>query len=104
MHTVRLHPLEKQINVQYGTSLIDVLREFGVEFPCGGKGTCGKCKVKLLNGEIQTTQSHRQKLNQLDLSEEWRLACYSSCTSGITLEIEQFNHLILAFRIFMWIR
>jgi len=27
---------------------------------------------------------------------DWRLACLSNCTSDITLEVEQFNHLILA--------
>jgi uncharacterized 2Fe-2S/4Fe-4S cluster protein (DUF4445 family) len=95
-HTIRLHPLGKEFTVNHQTPLIDVLHEFGVEFPCGGKGTCGKCKVRLLNGEIEITPTHQQKLEQLNLSSDWRLACYSHCTSDITLEIDQFNHLILA--------
>jgi len=95
-HTINLQPLGKNLKVNDQTPLIDVLHEFGVEFPCGGKGTCGKCKVRLLEGEIEITALHRQKLDRLGLSEDWRLACYSSCTSNITLEIEQFNHLILA--------
>ena len=95
-HIITLHPIGKELKVNDQTPLIDVLHEFGVEFPCGGKGTCGKCKVRLLEGEIEITALQRQKLDRLGLSEEWRLACYSSCTSDITLEIEQFNHLILA--------
>ncbi len=95
-HTIRLHPLGKEIQVNHQTPLIDVLHEFGIEFPCGGNGTCGKCKVRLLDGEINITESHHQKLNQLSLADDWRLACYSQCISDITLEIEQFNHLILA--------
>jgi uncharacterized 2Fe-2S/4Fe-4S cluster protein (DUF4445 family) len=95
-HTIRLQPLGKEIRVNHQTPLIDVLHEFGIEFPCGGKGTCGKCKVRLLDGEIKTTAVHQQKLIQMGLSSDWRLACYSQCTSDITLEIEQFNHLILA--------
>ena len=95
-HTIRLHPLGKEILVNDQTPFIDVLQEFGIEFPCGGKGTCGKCKVRLLNGEIKITETHRQKLDQLELASDWRLACFSHCTSDITLEIEQFNHLILA--------
>lgn len=95
-HTIRLNPLGKQLQVNDQTPLIDVLHEFGVEFPCGGRGTCGKCKIRLVEGEISTGETHRQKLNQLGLSEDWRLACYSSCTSDITLEVEQFNQLILA--------
>lgn len=95
-HTIRLHPLGKEIQVNDQTPLIDVLHEFGIEFPCGGKGTCGKCRVRLLNGEIKTTDAHRLKIEQFGLSPEWRLACFSQCTGDITLEIEQFNHLILA--------
>jgi uncharacterized 2Fe-2S/4Fe-4S cluster protein (DUF4445 family) len=95
-HNIQLQPLGKTIQVNDQTPLIDVLHEFGIEFPCGGKGTCGKCKVKLLNGNIEVSENHHQKIDLLGLSSEWRLACYSNCTSDITLEVEQFNHLILA--------
>jgi len=95
-HNIRLHPLRKEIRVNDQTPLIDVLHEYGIEFPCGGKGTCGKCKVMLLDGEIPMSDAHRQKANLLGLSGDWRLACLSKCTGDISLEIEQFNHLILA--------
>lgn len=95
-HTIRLHPLGKEIVVNDQTPLIDVLHEFGIEFPCGGKGTCGKCKVRLLNGEIGITENHQEKLDKLGLSPDWRLACFSHCDCDMTLEVEQFNHLILA--------
>ncbi|MDP2335367.1 MAG: 2Fe-2S iron-sulfur cluster-binding protein, partial [Bacteroidota bacterium] len=95
-HVIYLHPLGKELRVNDQTPLIDVLHEFGIEFPCGGKGTCGKCKVRLLEGEIKTTEVHQQKIEKLGLSNDWRLACFSRCTGDITLEIEQFNHLILA--------
>jgi len=95
-HTISLYPLGKELQVNDGTPLIDVLHEFGTEFPCGGRGTCGKCKVRLLDGEIITTEAHLHKIEQLGLEPDWRLACFSLCTGDITLEIEQFNHLILA--------
>ena len=95
-HTIRLHPLGKELRVNHQTPLIDVLHEFGIEFPCGGKGTCGKCRVRLLEGEIKTTENHRLKIEKLGLDDDWRLACFSECTGDITLEIDQFNHLILA--------
>jgi uncharacterized 2Fe-2S/4Fe-4S cluster protein (DUF4445 family) len=95
-HNIQLLPLGKTIQVNDKTPLVDVLHEFGIEFPCGGKGTCGKCKVKLLEGELEMNDIHQQKIQKLGLSPEWRLACYSKCTADITLEIEQFNHLILA--------
>ena len=95
-HSINLQPLGKTLIVNDQTPLIDVLHEYGIEFPCGGKGTCGKCKVKLVDGEIETSQIHRHKLELLGLGAEWRLACYSTCTTDITLEIDQYNHLILA--------
>lgn len=95
-HTISLQPLGKKIHINDCTPLMDVLHEFGIEFPCGGQGTCGKCKVKLLEGDIEVSEIHQQKLAILDLSKEWRLACYSQCTSDITIEIDQYNHLILA--------
>ena len=52
-HTISLHPLGKELQVNDQTPLIDVLHEFGIEFPCGGKGTCGKCRVKIKDeGEV----------------------------------------------------
>lgn len=95
-HSISLQPFGKNVQVLDKTPLIDVLHEFGIEFPCGGKGTCGKCKVKLLEGVIEVSEMHQKKLEALSLSSDWRLACYSACTSDITLEIEQFSHLILA--------
>jgi uncharacterized 2Fe-2S/4Fe-4S cluster protein (DUF4445 family) len=95
-HIIHLVPLGKTISVNHQIRLIDVLDEFGVEFPCGGKGTCGKCKVKVLHGDLRISEKHGQRLNKLGLSNEWRLACMSECTGDITLEVDQMHHLILA--------
>jgi uncharacterized 2Fe-2S/4Fe-4S cluster protein (DUF4445 family) len=93
---ITLQPLGKTIKVNAGTPLIDVLHEFGVEFPCGGKGTCGSCKVKLFRGELKVDTIQQQKLVKLKLSENWRLACFCKAESDITLEISQFENIILA--------
>ena len=93
---IRLHPLGKEVSVAGGTSLIDVLHEFGVEFPCGGKGSCGKCKVKVLKGEINTDPEHRRRLIELGLSPEWRLACKSRAEGDLVLEVGQFETMIQA--------
>jgi uncharacterized 2Fe-2S/4Fe-4S cluster protein (DUF4445 family) len=93
---ISLQPIGKSVSVNTGTPLIDVLHEFGVEFPCGGKGTCGSCKVKLLEGELKIDSVQQQKLDKLKLGKEWRLACYCNAESDITLEISQFDNIILA--------
>ncbi len=93
---ITLEPLGKILEVNRGTPLIDTLHEFGVEFPCGGKGTCGACKVKLLKGELAADAAQRKKLKKLKFGDEWRLACYCKAESDITLEISQFENIILA--------
>jgi len=95
-HTIRLHPLGKEIMVNDQTPLVDVLHEYGFEFPCGGNGTCGKCRVRLLDGNIPLTDFHRRKLDQFQLPPGWRLACMSRCTENFTLQADQYEHLILA--------
>jgi uncharacterized 2Fe-2S/4Fe-4S cluster protein (DUF4445 family) len=94
--TISLFPLGKSIEVNKGTPLKDVLHEFGVEFPCGGKGTCGSCKVKLLKGELDVDTVQQKKLNKLKLAGNWRLACFCKAENDISLEISQFENIILA--------
>ena len=65
--TITLYPLGESVKVNVGTPLTDVLHEFGVEFPCGGKGTCGRCRVRLLKGELKADGIQREKLKKLPM-------------------------------------
>ncbi|MCD6354349.1 MAG: DUF4445 domain-containing protein [Prolixibacteraceae bacterium] len=94
--TITLQPLGEELKVNRGTPLIDVLHEYGVEFPCGGKGVCGSCKVKLLEGELEIDAAQQARLDKLKLGNNWRLACFCRAKSNITLEISQFENIILA--------
>ena len=84
---VILEPSGKQFLVEKDSSLSDVLKGTEVEFPCGSRGVCGKCKVKLLSGDINLDERHKAILVRMGLSEEWRLACYSNVSTDITIEI-----------------
>ena len=46
-YTVTVQPRGLQIMTPGGVSLLSVLRQAGVgpDAPCGGEGTCGKCRV-----------------------------------------------------------
>ncbi len=47
-----------------------------LESPCGGNGTCGKCRIKVLIGEGNSiTEEERNFFSPQELSEGWRLAC-----------------------------
>lgn len=94
--SVKLIPLGKEISVIEGTPLLDVLNEYGLEFPCGGRGSCGRCRIKLLEGDISLDPYHKEKLEKLKLDKSWRLACLSECHSDLSLEIGQFETIIQA--------
>jgi ferredoxin len=45
---------DKTMEAAQGANLLEVLRAagFGPDAPCGGKGTCGKCKVLVDGVEV----------------------------------------------------
>lgn len=84
------------LQAREGSPLKDVLHEFGVEFPCGGKGTCGKCAVRILDGITEPDSHHKERLQELQLDPQWRLACLSSCENDMVVEVGQFETIIQA--------
>lgn len=93
---IRLFPQGKVVQARRGSPLRDVLHQYGVEFPCGGKGTCGKCAVRILDGEVTTDPYHTRRLQELKLGPEWRLACLSRCDSDLVVEVGQYEAIIQA--------
>ena len=68
-----------------------ILFNYGVEFPCGGRGTCHSCKIKILDGSSAVTVDDKKAFDDNELSEGWRLACRSFPTDNITIEIPQWE-------------
>ncbi len=93
---LRIEPIGKEVEVIPGTPLKDVIFEYGVEFPCGGNGTCGGCKVKLISGDVKNPEKHIKIIRELGIDLDYRLACISEIVDDLTLEIPQFDSLILA--------
>jgi uncharacterized 2Fe-2S/4Fe-4S cluster protein (DUF4445 family) len=94
---VRIHllPLGEVLELESGSSLQDLLFAQGVEFPCGGRGRCKGCKVKVLKGVLPVTESDRLKLSPAELEGGWRLACCARAESDLTLELAQWDAAIL---------
>ena len=65
---LELLPLGKVLRVKRGTPLPDVLFAHGVEFPCGGRGLCKGCKIKVLAGNLPITVEDQQKLSGAELA------------------------------------
>lgn len=80
---------EKEVEVPEGTNLLQVVALAGVplEGDCGGKGTCGKCKVRVLSGNIlETTMAERKFLFPDELAAGWVLACQHEVIGDTVVE------------------
>ena len=57
-HSLKIEPMGVALSVEHGTSLFEALKSCGVAFPCGGKGICGNCRVRLLVGRVARSEEH----------------------------------------------
>jgi len=46
-----------------------------VEQPCGALGTCGRCRVRVVEGSVPPGDPDRDQLTPAELAEGWRLGC-----------------------------
>lgn len=54
---------------------MEALARAGVSFDCGGNGTCGKCRIRVLSGSVPVTDADRAFFSEAELAEGWRLGC-----------------------------
>ena len=67
------------------SNLLEVARSANVaiDAPCSGNVSCGKCKVKLLEGTLDSPKT--MHISQEEYEAGWRLACNSKLTSDVTI-------------------
>jgi uncharacterized 2Fe-2S/4Fe-4S cluster protein (DUF4445 family) len=59
---VTYRPFDRTTRVPPGTTLFSAAHWIGlpIDSTCGGRGTCGKCKVRVIEGAAEvTTADHR---------------------------------------------
>jgi uncharacterized 2Fe-2S/4Fe-4S cluster protein (DUF4445 family) len=83
---IKFLPDEVTFEALPGTSLLDVALDAGVFIPasCGGAGACGRCKVKVLAGTVESTEI--EKIPAKERAEGYVLACRSVLTGDVTVE------------------
>ncbi|MGI6746200.1 MAG: ASKHA domain-containing protein [Acutalibacteraceae bacterium] len=76
-------------NITNPTLLSELLRSYGVPFgmPCGGKGTCGKCKVRVFGETSEITEFERMTLTKREIADNMRLACMTYALNDVTVSI-----------------
>ena len=68
-----------------GDNLLELARRANVaiDAPCSGNGSCGKCRVKLMEGELESPRSRH--ISDEEYTEGWRLSCSSKVRSDCTV-------------------
>ncbi len=90
MPTITLAPSGKALDYAPGASLLEILldNDVVVDNPCNGKGTCGKCRVKLHAGqEFPVTETEERLLSPKDREAGIRLACLIEPAEDVTVEV-----------------
>ena len=54
-----------------------------IDAPCSGNGSCGKCRVKLTEGELESIQTRH--ISDAEYAQGWRLSCSSKVIADCTV-------------------
>ena len=90
MPKIKFIPQNKEIEVETGTDLLKAADIAGlyIEGDCGGRGTCGKCKVKIAEGEnTKPTKADEKHLSAKEIEAGWVLACQHKVENNLVVEI-----------------
>lgn len=90
MVTVKFLPHEKEVQIPPGSSLFTaaIAADIALESNCGGKGTCGKCRMKILSGSREKpTVTENDHFSGEELASGWALACQCLAQEDMIVEV-----------------
>lgn len=87
-HTIEFQPDNITVTAEEGENLLSIAAAAGVYIHayCGGDGVCGKCKVKVDQGEVY---ADRTTLKKEDWDKGLRLACQATVKSDLKITIPE---------------
>ncbi len=92
MPKVSIMPQNKIFEYIHDKNLLQLLleNEIFVDNPCNGKGSCGKCKIRLLKGNLPDISETEEKLlKKEEIDSGIRLSCFVVPQEDIVIEILQ---------------
>jgi uncharacterized 2Fe-2S/4Fe-4S cluster protein (DUF4445 family) len=87
---IDFEPIGKRVDVAPGTDLLDAARQAGIGLAsvCGGEGTCGRCRVVIMSGNVTPpVDADRRFISQLELTSGQRLACRCQVYSDVKVHV-----------------
>jgi len=80
---------ERELSVKPGDKLLGVLADNELFIPsaCGGGGTCGQCRVRVLSGGGAILPTETSSINKRDAADHYRLACQVAVKQDMTIRV-----------------
>ncbi|HMQ54382.1 MAG TPA: ASKHA domain-containing protein [Anaerolineae bacterium] len=87
--TINFASHHKITRVPPGMTIFNAANWIGlpIDSTCGARGTCGKCKVRLLSGEVPVTAADRKTFSTPELADGWRLSCRAEVSQDLVCEV-----------------
>jgi uncharacterized 2Fe-2S/4Fe-4S cluster protein (DUF4445 family) len=82
---------ERTTRVPAGTTVFSAAHWIGlpIDSTCGGRGTCGKCKVRIARGLTEAETADHRQLRPQEIAGGWRLSCQARIEQDMTVEVPQ---------------
>lgn len=82
---------DKQLTVPMGGTLISTLAEQQVYLPsaCGGKGSCGQCRCRVLEGGGAVLPTELPHLSRREVLDHWRLGCQVKVKGPMQIQVPE---------------
>ena len=95
-YKVIFQPQGRSSHVLEGTKIIEAASQagFSINLPCGGTGSCGKCKIKITQSPPSPNESDLSALSTDEIEQGYRLACQCIVNSDMVVEIPQSSQLV----------
>jgi uncharacterized 2Fe-2S/4Fe-4S cluster protein (DUF4445 family) len=79
----------REVRVPAGTTLFDAASWNGiaVDSTCGGHGTCKKCLMRVIEGEVPISRVDPRAFTPEQMRDGWRLACRASAERDVVVEV-----------------
>ncbi len=99
--SVTFEPQGRSVAVRPGTTVREAAARAGVflDYPCGGQGTCGKCRIRLAKGSGTYSSAERNLLTESERSEGIRLACQCAVENTLTVSVPDASLLASTYKI-----
>jgi uncharacterized 2Fe-2S/4Fe-4S cluster protein (DUF4445 family) len=86
---IRFEPAGAEVRVPSGTPIFDAASWNGIaiDSTCGGHGTCKKCGVRVLEGDVPVGSIDPRAFTPDQLRDGWRLACRAPARGDLVVEV-----------------